>query len=909
MKDMQEKQKENKKSLENSWHSLAAKEVLARLQSRSGGLTADEVSAHRRLYGENSLPRQGALPFWRILLAQIASPLVFVLFAAAAISWFIGDILEAYVVLAAVLINTVVGFWQEYKADRALQKLTALLRHFVTVERDGRQQQIDSELLVVGDVVILQAGDKISADARMLDTHGLQVNEASLTGESVAVEKHVEPVPQEVTVGDRSSMVFAGTIVTRGTARAVVVAVGEQTQIGRIAGLVAETKQDQTPLQRQLISLSRFLTMLVVGASLLLFCVGTLYGFDRGELLVTVAALAVAAIPEGLLVSLTVVLVIGMQRLLRKRGLVRKMLAAETLGSVTVVCADKTGTLTKGVMQVARIVVHGEHHDHGHGTQEHAYEDQHLHVLKASMLCNNAFIRNPQDDLRDWEVVGDQTEAALMLAGVQTGFDRERLAKEYLRLDEIPFDERYKFMATLHHVSKTEHVVFVKGAPEVVLDMCANALALGHHQAMTPKLTEQLREEYRQLARQGLRVLAVASRAVSPKNESFNGLGVTHDSPELHKLTFDGWVGLKDPVRPEVRQVFANMWQAGMRPLIITGDHPDTVRAVAAELGWDVADDEIMTGQQLDDLSSKDLIPFVSKVQVFARVEPKHKVRIVEALKLSGEVVAMFGDGVNDAPALKAADIAVVVNSGTDIAKDTADLILLDNHFGVITTAVREGRVMFDNIRRIFLFLVADSFVEVLIITAAMMLGMPLPLTALQILWKNIIADIFPTLALTVEGAQEGVMVRPPRPRGERIVNREVKSLIVIITAIASLAGFAAYAFVWRATGDLTLARTVCFAVIGVNSLLYVFSIRNLSAPIWRNHPFSNHALLAAVTVSLGLLVLVIYARPLQAAFSTTGLSPSHWLIVFGFSLAQIIVIEIVKAARWQRFTPRLTSA
>ena len=893
---MSKKQKQNAIGSGSAWHAMTAKDALALAKSRSGGLTSAEVMRQRQLFGSNELTHDEAPPFWKIFLSQVTSPLVYVLLGAAAVSWVAGEGLEVIVILAAIGLNAAVGFWQEYKADRALLRLTRLLQQYVTVERDGRQQRIDAASIVVGDIMALHAGDKVIADARLVDARRLQANEASLTGESTSVDKHVDPVAADAGPGDRRNMVFAGTSITHGVGRAVVVAIGDQTELGKIAGLVRATRQDRTPLQEQLIGLSRFLTILVLAISIFLFFVGTVYSISARELLVTVAALAVAAIPEGLLISLTIVLVIGMQRLLRRRALVRKLLAAETLGSVTVVCSDKTGTLTKGEMQVSRIVVHGEAHDHNHGpSQELAYEEQHLAVLKAGMLCNDAYIRNPQDDLKEWEVVGDQTDAALLLAGVQAGFDRERLQKELFRLDEVPFDEKYKFMATLHHVNKQEHVLYMKGAPETVLAMCRASRTAGKIQKMTPKLQASLREEYQQMARQGLRVLAVASRTVSPDQETFQDMGVDMEQPSFDNLTFDGWVGLKDPVRPEVRQVFTTMAAAGIRPMIITGDHPETVRAVAAELGWVVPDSAMMTGADLDDLPAEQLTEHVQRVQVFARVEPKHKVRIVEALRLSGEVVAMFGDGVNDAPALKAADIAVVVNSGTDIAKETADLVLLDNHFGVITAAIREGRAMFDNIRRIFLFLVCDSFAEVGIITLAIILKLPMPLTALQILWMNLLSDTLPNLSLTLEEPQDGVMQRRPRPKGERIVNKEVRSLVFITTAAAVLSGFLCYVVVLKMTGDVALARTVCFTMVALDSMFYVFSIRRLGEPLWRTGFFQNKPLLAAIAFTVAAQVLVVYWQPLQAAFDTVNMRVIDWGFVLFFGLLQIVVIEVAK--------------
>lgn len=894
---MQKKQKQNPIDAAIAWHSLPIKAVLEHVKSRSGGLVDGEIADHRRLFGENRLPQALPPSALSVLLSQLASPLVYVLLFAALVSWSVGHRLEVVVILAAISVNTLVGFWQEYKADQALQRLTRLLQQFATIERDGRQQRVAAGDIVVGDIVLLHAGDKVPADARLLEANRLATNEASLTGESLNTDKRLGELAVDLTVGDRRNMVFGGTIVTQGTGRAVVVAVGPQTQIGTIAGLVSDTKQDVTPLQKQLKSLSRFLTVIVIGAALFMFALGSFYRIPFEELIVVASALAVAAIPEGLLVSLTIVLVIGMQRLLRKRGLIRKLLAAETLGSVTVVCTDKTGTLTKGVMQVARIVVHGETHPlHENGKSHEAeYEEQHLHALKVGMLCNDSYIKNPQDDLNEWELVGDQTDAALLLAGIAAGFDRERLHKEYLRLDAIPFDERYKYMATLHHVTEQTHQIFVKGAPETVLAMCSKAMADGDKKSLTPSLLGQLQEEYRSLAKQGLRVLAIASREVKPDQESFADMGVNAEQPLLKDLVFDGWVGLKDPVRPDARRVFATMEAAGIRPIIITGDHPETVRAVASELGWQVPDSALMTGAELDDLPVDQLIPFVQHTQVFARVEPKHKLRIIQALQQSGEVVAMFGDGVNDAPALKAADIAVVVNSGTDIAKETADLVLLDDQFAVITSAVKEGRTIFDNIRLVFLFLVCDSFAEVVIIILAMIFALPIPLTALQILWMNLLSDTLPNLSLTLEEPQANSMKQSPRERGNRIVNGEMKRLLFITTIAASLAGFLLYVYTLRTTGDLALARTVVFCMVALDSMFYVFSIRRLGEPLYKTGFLQNKALLAAISFTVVAQLFVVYVPFMQTVFETVAMRPIDWALVVLFGCLQLVIIETFK--------------
>lgn len=900
----QKKQNQANALQQTPWYRLDRKEALDRLASRPGGLTTEEVMARRAIHGENKLPSSPVSPGWRLFLSQLTSPLVLILFLAAGVSAYAGDALDVGIILAAIFINAIVGFWQEYKADRAIARLKSIIDHSVTVQRDGRQQRIPAYELVPGDILLVEAGDRIGADARLLEVNRLQTSEASLTGESSAVEKLTESIDAESSLGDRRNLVFMGTTVMRGNGRAVVVQTGLSTEIGRIASLVKATHEEKTPLQRQLSHLSRLLSLLVLATAGGLVLIGLWRGVPSSELLVVVAALAVAAIPEGLLVSLTIVLVIGMQRILRHRGLVRRLVAAETLGSVTVVCSDKTGTLTKGQMQVARIVVEGEEHDnHEQSSQRDgiAFEEQHVFVLKAAALCNNAYIKNPKDDLHDWEIIGDQTESALLLAAVQAGFDRDSLNEEHVRLDEIPFNETYKFMATLHVVDDGQRMIFAKGAPESILPMCDRLVRGGKQQLATPALLKGLEEEYQRLTSQGLRVLAIAFRTVSGEPDSFDSFVKDREQPRLGGLVFAGWIGLKDPVRPEIRGVFATMRSAGVRHVIVTGDHPHTVQAVAQELGWEVPRNRVMTGLELDRLDTDALRKRIGSIDIFARVEPKHKVRIVQAFRENGEVVAMLGDGVNDAPALKAADIGVAVDSGSDIAKETADLLLLDNHFGVITGAIREGRTMFDNIRRIFLFLVSDSFAEVVVIALAMLFQLPIPLTAVQILWMNLVSDTFPNLALTLERATDDIMRRKPRLKNTPIVNKEVGTLIVITTLAAGIGAFLLYYYILKTTGDLARARTVVFVMTALDSMFYVISIRHLHKPLWKMPLASNPTLFAATLLSVSLQVVVVYVPFLQPIFDTTPLGWFDWMLVLAVGLLQIGSIEAVKAVFMHR--------
>lgn len=883
------------------WYRLPVNDVLQTLKARAGGLTSEEVAARERQYGRNELPppaRAGAL---KLLLRQLQSPLVYVLLVAAAISLVVDERFDALVIVFAVLLNTAVGFWQEYKADDTLHKLRTLIQQYVTVERDGTTRYIPAAELVPGDVIVFEAGDKISADARIIYLNDLQVNEASLTGEAYPVVKMGAPLRRNASLGDRLNMVFAGTLITRGKGKAVVVATGTDTEVGHIASLVARTTEDPTPLQRQIIKLSRSLTTIVVVAAVGVGIIGIFTKQNVEQLFVTAAALAVAAIPEGLLVAMTLILVVGMKRILKGKAVVRRLLAAETLGSVSIVCSDKTGTITEGKMVVDKLLIGGELHDHDYvysPAEESQIEKEHAFALKALALCNNAYIKNPKDKLKEWEIVGDPTDAALLLAALQAGFDKEALYDEYLRFDEIPFNENRKYMATLHRQKQDGMFTFVKGAPEFVLNMCAYMRKMDKKIKIEPKDAMAIRKEAEDLASQGLRVLAVAYRMDRKQVGTFKELYGEGDPSDL---VFLGWVGLKDPVRQDVPRAFATMKAAGIRTVLVTGDHKFTAQTIMEELGMAVPEERICEGRELMTMSDAELEKRIDHIDIFARVEPAHKLRIVQAWKKRGQTVAMLGDGVNDAPALKAADIGVAVGTATDAAKETADLILLDNNFKVIESAIREGRVIFDNIRKVFLYLMADSFTEIVITVLALLLGYPLPLAAVHILWINLVSDGLLNLALTVEPGEKDVMSFPPRPKNESIISHDVKVIIAAVTVVSSAVCFSLFVFFYRQTGDLALARTMAFCAAAIDSVIYVFALKNLRRPIWKTNPFSNSWLILAAIAAVALQALIVYVPFLQNLLKTAPLYWEHWLLILLLGMLEVLVIESFKALYWRR--------
>ncbi len=890
-----------KNTKQKLWYQLPIREVFARVDSRPGGLTSEEVAERRKDGGDNTLPDSAQLSWVSMILAQLKSPLVYVLLIAAGISFFVGETIDVVVILSAVFINTAVGFWQEFKADQTLKKLKSLVEHKVTVVRDGKEQLILAEELVKGDMLMLEAGDRISADARIVETNNAQVDEASLTGESFPVDKYAQTTDQVLSVGDRHNMVFLGTTVTRGRIRAVVIAIGESTEIGQIASLVKATEEEKTPLQKEVERISRFLTGLVILAAAGIFAIGFFRGLDLEELFVTSAALAVAAIPEGLLVAMTLVLVFGMKRILKRRVLIRKLIAAETLGSVSIVCSDKTGTITEGVMQVDQMVVGGKIHKNHKETQKIDFEEQHILALKIAALCNDAYIQNPEDKLKESQIIGDATDSALLQAALQAGFTKEELNAEFGRLDEIPFNENYKFQATLHQNPEGEKQIFLKGAPENILSMCSFLEEDGEANTLDQAKMAEIRTQYESMTRTGLRVLALAYKKESKAINSFDDLALNREEPAFADLVFVGWVGLKDPVRKEAPAAFLRMKEAGIRTVIITGDHKFTVKAIVEELGMKVKDHHILEGTDIEELTDEELAERVEQIDIYARVEPRHKLRIIQAWKKKGAVVAMLGDGVNDAPALKAADIGVAIGDATDVAKESSDMILLDGDFSSIEAAIKEGRVLFDNIRKIFLYLMADSFTEMGLIGLALIFGFPLPLLVVHILFINILSDGIINLALTVEPGESDIMNYPPRKPTDHIISREIITLIVAITGIAIIAAFSLFAYFFQATGDLAYTRTLVFTIFTIDSAIYVFSIKSLRQPLWKTNMFSNPWLVFASLLVIAIQVAVVYHPVLQTLFKTVALKPEHWFIILGIAFVEVIIREVLKWAYWHK--------
>lgn len=870
------------------WYTLTSKETLSALKSSEKGLSEKEAKERLKKYGKNELPKKAKLSAFVVLFNQFKSPLIYILVIAAIVSYGFQEYIDGTVILIAVFLNTIVGFVQEYKAETALDKLRSIISFSLTALRDGHKKVIDASELVPGDIVYLEAGDRVPADGRILELNDFHVNEASLTGESMPVTKSLDVLKKGTGLGDRTNMVFMGTSVTRGRATIVITQTGIQTEVGQIAQLVKETKEGLTPLQAKLEVFSKKIGWLVLVISSAIFILGVLSKEDPVKMFETAVAIAVSAIPEGLIIGMTIILTVGMQRILKQHALVKRLVAAETLGSTSVICTDKTGTLTEGRMEVTTLltgVCDLKRDSIDFSKNKLVKTEGHLLALRIGFLCNNAIIGR---DIKK-DSIGSPTELALKFAGTHVGFSDEKMKSEYPRMGEIPFSGEMKYMVTLHRVNKSTNALYIKGAPERILEFVTGVYIDGEIKKIDAKLKEEIVHNIAQLTKGGLRVLAVGYKEVPSNRKDI-------DAEKLDDFVFVGVFGIKDPLRKEAKRTIKLAQKAGLNPVIITGDHKLTVKAIAKEIGFLASDDEILEGIDLDDMSNAQLRDRVRNIKIYARVSPKHKLRIVNAWQSHGEVVAMIGDGVNDAPALKLADIGVALGSGTDVAKGTSDIILLNDNFRTIVLAIKQGRVIFDNIRKIIVYLLADSFTEVILIGGALLVGFPLPITALQILYVNIVNDGPPNIALAFEPEESDIMRQKPRKKNEPILNSEMKVLIFIIGIFTDLVLFGLYFYLRSLGWELDLIRTVIFAALAVDSLFYVFSVKSLRQPIWKINLLSNKYLIWSVIIGFGLLVLAIYVPFIQHPLELRPLRFENWLLLFGLGIFNIIMIEIGKA-------------
>lgn len=883
----------------DGWHAAPAESALATWDSTAAGLHENEAAKRLGEHGANRLtppPSRGPV---RRFLDQFRNILIYVLLVAAAVSAALGHWLDMSVILGVVVINALIGFLQEGRAERALDAIAELLSLQATVLRDGVRSQVAAETLVPGDVVLLEAGDKVPADLRLLGAKSLRVQEAVLTGESVPVEKSVPPVARDAPLGERSSMAFSGTLVTYGQGRGLVVATGDATEIGRIGALLARTEPLTTPLLRQMARFGRWLTAAILLLAVVSFFGGTIvHQIPAEEMFLAAVGLVVAAVPEGLPAVMTITLAVGVERMARRRAIIRRIPAVETLGAVSVICSDKTGTFTQNKMTVQSIATpehlvtvtgngyepDGEFLLNGDALGEGGAQDGLIALLRNGMLCSDARLARRAGH---WSVEGDPTEGALLVAGLKARLEPEAENRAQPRIDEIPFDSVHRFMATLHRQPDGEGLVIVKGAPERLLSMCSQQRgAQGDHRLDAAYWRQRMEE----MAARGERLLAVASRVLPPDRSSLEVGDVERG------LTLLGLFGLADPPRPEAIEAVARCREAGIRVKMITGDHAGTARAVARQLGLE-STDKVLTGYDLDQLIDADLAARVREVDVFARTSPEQKLRLVQALQSRGQIVAMTGDGVNDAPALKRADVGVAMGvKGSEAAKEAAQMVLADDNFVSIADAVEEGRKVYDNLRKGIVYILPTSIAEAFTIVVAVMLGLVLPITPVQILWVNMVTAVTLGLALAFEPAEADLMKRPPRRADEPLISGFLLWRTAIVTLVLVAGVFAV--FHWHAGDDVETARTAAVNTLVMFEIFYLFNTRRFHSSALSGL-FSREAKAVWIAIVLVLLLqaLFTYLPIMQFLFRTQALTLETWGLVVALSASIFLLIELEKLA------------
>ncbi len=871
--------------LKKSFWALTSEETLAVLETSEDGLTPEEARRRVEIFGFNTIASQPALTRLAIFLRQFKNPLIFVLLIAGAITIALKDYHDAGFILAAALINASLGFYQENKAERALDDLKTYVTQRVRVRRGGSDNEIDFSEVVPGDIIHLLPGVRIAADARLIYASDFTVDQSLLTGEAVPVEKTVQPDVANAVVADRNAMVYSGTTVTSGIGEAVVVATDEYTELGKIAKLVRNTERETTPLQISIQKFSITASAFFLALSVVMFFLARSSGIPMLEAFLISVAVLIAAVPEGLPIVMTVILAIGVQRLAAKNGVVRRLSAAETLGRTSVILTDKTGTLTEAKFSLQTIKTYGSGDD----------EQKADFMMYVALLNADVVVENPKDDVSAWHIIGRPIDTAIVRASAQRGLIAGELKEGRRAVHILPFNSKNKFAATVHQVSRrfsnkvshvNAHLLSLFGAPEAILKFVD----------YSESEREAILAQVQQRAEAGERVVGVAYKEV----ENVNDFSIK-EHRHLSGATFLGFLGFKDPLRPTVKDAMAQVREAGVQVVMVTGDHVGTALATAKELEMNInGPHAVLSGAELDAMSEAELARRIKSLRVVSRVSPEGKMKIVRAFKSHGEIVAMNGDGINDAPALREADIGVAMGTGTDVAKDVADLVLLDDNFETIVAAIHEGHRILENIRKAIVYLFSTIFNEMFLIGGALLMGLVMPLNALQILWVNFFTDSFPGISLAFEDKIDALKDRPSHAQ-RGIFTSSMRAFLLINSLMSSMLLLGTYAVLVARGFDLEIVRTFIFGAFGVYSLFLIFAVRSLRRSIFHYNPFSNPSLLVSVSIGFACMMAAIYVPFLQNLFDTVAL-PAVWLWgVIAFGVISILLLEVTKAILYRR--------
>ncbi|MAF59541.1 MAG: HAD-IC family P-type ATPase [Candidatus Pacebacteria bacterium] len=873
------------------WENNEAKAVATNLNTDIKRGLAEEIAKERLIFhGKNELVSKERLGVFKNFLKQFKSPLVLILLVAGIATIFLREYLDATVIFIAILINVSIGTFQEGRASKAFEALSGSQEKHATVIRDGKRRVILSKELVPGDIVELTGGAYVPADVRLVKEKNLSVNEAAFTGEWVAVSKDIDAIEKTGTpLAERMNMAWMGTLVVNGFGRGVVVETGMKTEVGKIARHLHQHVERNTPLQQNVRSIARFLLYLIGVAVIGIVLIGLLRGEAMGEMILVAIAIAVASTPEGLPAAVTIVLALGMEAILKKGGLVRNLLAAETLGSTTTILTDKTGTLTE-----AKMKLHGLHTLWGMGRKVNEARNDNAELLRMAVRSSDAFVGGARDDTGKINIHGRPIEKAIITAGIEAGLTEHGIDESCSRMDLLQFESKRRFAVSLNNCKgESENTLYFSGAPEALLRKSQYVYVDGHSKAITESERKKFLDTQNKLSADGLRFIAVATKKIKDDSlpESFD-----EHKTVTERLTFVGLISFIDPVRADVPKSIEIAKSAGAHVIMVTGDNPQTAKNIAISVGIADENAEVLRGVDIDELSNEELLEELDRVSIFSRVLPEQKLRIVQTLRGAGEVVAMTGDGVNDAPALRSADIGVAVGSATEVAKEASDLVLLDNSFSIITEAIAEGRRIIDNLKKIIAYLLSTSFSEVLVIGGALAASAPLPLLPTQILWANIVEEGFMSFAFAFEPRAGDVMERDPRSnRTKEILTSEIKKIIFIISIITSIILLALYFLLLQLDLPIEEVRTLMFAALSLDSIFFALSFKNLRKPIWKIDLFSNRYLLLSLGLSSLFLLAALTLPPLQALLSITTLTFGEILFLAIIGILNLLAIEIVK--------------